>query len=59
MNVETDTEYFYIAKEGLKAPLPEPWKPYKNHSGEIFYINLETKEQIYEHPCDSYYKKLF
>ena len=59
MDLKTDTKYFPIAKEGLIAPLPEPWKPYKNHLGDICYINLKTNEQIYEHPCDSYYKKLF
>ena len=44
MDLKKDAKYFYIAKEGLKAQLPEPWKPYKNHLGEIFYINLNTRE---------------
>ena len=33
MDLEKDKKYIYLAKEGLKAPLPEPWKPYKNSQG--------------------------
>jgi hypothetical protein len=29
MDLEKDKDLFYIAKEGLKAPLPENWKPCK------------------------------
>ena len=29
MDLEKDRDLFYIAKEGLKAPLPENWKPCK------------------------------
>ena len=54
-----DAHLLYIAKEGLKAPLPEPWKPCQNKEGEIFYYNLETKDQTWEHPCDNYYKSLY
>jgi hypothetical protein len=27
MDPYEDREFFYIAREGLKAPLPNPWKP--------------------------------
>ena len=49
----------YIAREGLKAPLPEPWKPCQNKNNEIFYFNLKTQESSWDHPCDKYYKNLF
>merc|ERR1712195_299326 len=26
INMETDQEFLFIAEEGLKAPVPEPWK---------------------------------
>jgi len=35
---------FYIAKEGLKAPLPDKWKPCKSPGGQIYYYNFSTKE---------------
>lgn len=59
MELPEDKEFMYIAKEGLKAPLPDAWKPYQNRHGEIFYINLYTNEKTVEHPCDEYYKQLF
>ena len=59
MNIQDDKEFFYIAREGLKAPLPETWKPAKNRNGDIYYINLTTKKSQWEHPCDEHYKKLF
>lgn len=33
MDVNKDKTYFYIAKEGLKAPLPSSWKPCKSPRG--------------------------
>ena len=39
MDIEKDKEFLYIAREGLKAPVPEPWKTYTNEDDEIFYIN--------------------
>lgn len=59
MDLDKDKEYFYIAKEGLKAPLPSNWRPYKNSEGDIYYIDINTKKSVYEHPCDDFYKKLF
>ena len=59
MNPEEDQEFFYIAKEGLKAPLPSPWKPCKTADGEIFYFNFSTSEAAWDHPCDEFYRKQF
>jgi len=30
MDIKEDKDLLYIAKEGLKSPLPYPWKPYQN-----------------------------
>lgn len=59
MDVRKDQKFFHIAKEGLKAPLPDKWKPYKNSKGDIYYINIGTNEAVYEHPCDEHYRKIF
>lgn len=50
MDIVKDRQFFYIAKEGLKAPLPPPWKPCKTRDEEIYYFNFETEECIWEHP---------
>lgn len=52
MRLPEDKKYLYIAKEGLKAPLPDPWKPCKAGEDEIYYFNFETGESVWEHPCD-------
>ena len=59
MDLKEDKDLVYIAKEGLKAPLPENFKPYKRRNGEIVYVNLETNEFQEEHPCDEYYRGLY
>lgn len=33
MDMQQDKNLFYIAKEGLKAPLPDKWKPCKSPGG--------------------------
>ena len=59
MNPVQDRDLLWIAKEGLKAPLPEPWKPCRDGSKEIYYVNFVTGESVWEHPCDQYYKQLY
>lgn len=59
MDLVADRGLFYIAKEGLKAPLPNPWKPCKDPKQEIWYYNFDTKEMQKDHPCDEYYRKYY
>lgn len=60
MDMQGDKDLFYIAKEGLKAPLPGPWKPLKSpREGNIYYYNFESQELQKEHPCDDYYRKYY
>jgi len=59
MDPEEDRDFLYIAREGLKAPLPEPWKPCKTHDGELYYFNFETGESQWDHPLDEVYRKKF
>ena len=59
INPSEDQDLLYLAKEGLKAPLPEDWKPCQNREGKIYYFNFKTKQSQWEHPCDQYYKKLY
>jgi len=59
MNPREDKDLLWIAKEGLKAPLPEPWRPCRTDSQEIYYFNFETEESMLEHPCDQYYRQVY
>jgi hypothetical protein len=58
MDKEKDMELLWIAKEGLKAPLPNPWKPCQTQDGDIFYFNFESGESVWDHPCDEHYRKV-
>jgi centrosomal protein CEP164 len=44
MDLGLDRQLFYIAKEGLKAPLPDPWKPCRSPGGQIYYYNFGSKQ---------------
>lgn len=45
-----------MAKEGLKAPLPDGWIAAKTEDGEVYYQNVKTKEALWDHPCDDIYR---
>jgi len=60
MDLEKDKDLFFIAREGLKAPLPENWKPCKTtDTDEIYYFNFATGESTWDHPCDEFYRTLY
>ncbi len=58
MDIEKEKDLFWIAREGLKAPLPEDWKPCKTGDEEIYYFNFASGESVWDHPCDEYYRKV-
>ena len=51
-----DSDLLYLAREGLKARLPNEWKPCQGKDGQIFYFNFETGESVWDHPCDTIYR---
>jgi len=59
MNRPEDDDLLWVASEGLKAPLPENWKPCKTQDGEIYYFNFASGESVWDHPCDDYYRKTY
>jgi hypothetical protein len=60
MDLEKDHDLYWIAREGLKAPLPENWKPCKTKdTDDIYYFNFSTGESTWDHPCDGFYKRLY
>jgi centrosomal protein CEP164 len=50
MDLPTDQHLLWIAREGIKAPLPDDWKPCKSSSGDIYYFNFRTGDSRWEHP---------
>lgn len=60
MDLDKDQDLFWIAREGLMAPLPKDWKPCRTKDTEdIYYFNFSTGDSTWDHPCDGYYKRLY
>jgi centrosomal protein CEP164 len=59
IDLENDTHLFWVAKQGLKAPLPPEWKPCQSPDGELYYFNFENGESVWDHPCDDYYRNMY
>ena len=60
MELDADKDLWWIAREGLKAPLPENWKPCETtDTKEIYYFNFLTGASTWDHPCDEYYRNLY
>jgi len=59
MDLLEDSELLWIAREGLLAPLPKPWKPCQTEENDIFYFNFQTGESTWDHPCDARYRQMY
>eukprot|EP00435_Cladocopium_sp_Y103_P037295 s167_g9.t2 len=57
MDLKTEEHLLWIAREGVAAPVPHPWKTC-TEKGEVFYFNFETSESSWDHPSDAHYREL-
>uniref|UniRef100_A0A3P9HRK2 Centrosomal protein of 164 kDa n=1 Tax=Oryzias latipes TaxID=8090 RepID=A0A3P9HRK2_ORYLA len=55
---DKEPELLWLAKEGIKAPLPPEWKPCQDVTGDIYYFNFSTGQSTWDHPCDEHYRQL-
>jgi len=39
--------------------VPEPWETYQDDNDEIFYVNSQTNQKMYDHPLDEQYRQKF
>ena len=51
-----DKELMWIAKQALQTPIPVPWMECETENGDVFYYNTKTRESVWDHPYDAYYK---
>ncbi|CCW68596.1 unnamed protein product [Phytomonas sp. Hart1] len=59
MKLPEDKMFLWMAREGLKAQLPQEWKPCRTDDDEIYYFNFKTGESTWKHPMDTVYQKRF
>ena len=55
MDAEADKHLFWIAKEGLLAPMPPHWEPTQDANGGTYYYNFVTHAVQERHPNDTIY----
>lgn len=60
LEIDPDTEphLLWIAREGVVAPIPHPWKACTEGGDDVFYFNFETGESVWDHPSDEMYKQM-
>lgn len=59
LSLTSDSDLMWIARLGIKEPLPPEWKPIQDVSGDIYYFNFENGQSMWDHPCDEYYRGLY
>jgi len=52
MDPDADGNLLWIAREGLKAPLNDPWRACETSDRELFYFNFESGQSTWDHPID-------
>lgn len=58
INVDLDRDLFWIAREGLQAPPPAPWKVcFVEGANDVFYFNFTTGESVWDHPLDDFFRQ--
>ena len=55
LDLDEDEHLLWLADEGIRAKLPEPWKAFRNQQQELIYVNIDTQEAMVEHPMDQVY----
>ena len=59
MDLETDQEFLWLAKESLNAELPAGLISRTFGKDQHYYVNRITGDTIWEHPADKIYKERF
>lgn len=57
IDVPSEPQLLWVARKGLKEPLPSEWKACKTDTEEVYYFNFQTGDSIWEHPLDDVFKQ--
>ncbi|RNF08295.1 hypothetical protein TraAM80_02801 [Trypanosoma rangeli] len=57
IDLEKEPSLLWVAREGLRTPLPAEWKACRTGEGEVYYFNFLTGESKWEHPTDEAFKE--
>lgn len=59
MDPETESDFLWIAKESLLAPVPSGWVLGTASTGVLYYYNETTGDSRWDHPRDEEYRQLY
>ena len=59
MQLPEDKDLLWIAREGVRAPLPAPWTECRTDEDQVYFYNFDTGESLWEHPSDDYYRQQY
>ena len=55
---DNESDLVWIARQALQTSVPTPWIECETADGDVFYYNTRTRESIWDHPFDAYYKEV-
>uniref|UniRef100_A0A7S4SA11 WW domain-containing protein n=1 Tax=Alexandrium monilatum TaxID=311494 RepID=A0A7S4SA11_9DINO len=58
IDIDDESHLMWIAREGVVAPVPHPWKMCTENDEDFFYFNFETGESVWDHPSDEKYREM-
>lgn len=58
IDIDEEPHLLWIARKGVIAPVPPPWKACSQNGDDVFYFNFETGESLWDHPCDEQYRRM-
>ena len=59
MGLPEDEPLLYLAREALKAPLPDSWNAFQSPTEDVYYKHKTTQQKITEHPVDIEYRRRY
>lgn len=58
LDPKTESHLMWIARNGVIAPVPPPWKACTENGDDVFYFNFDTGESVWDHPSDATFRAL-
>ena len=58
-DVDGDQHLLWIARNGLRKPMPKEWKAIKSRDNRIYYFNTSTGKSQWEHPIDQECRRIY
>lgn len=55
---EKEPHLMHLARQGVVAPVPLPWKACTENGDDVFYFNFETGESVWDHPMDEKFRQM-